>query len=112
MEDMIKETCRLALRTMFNNEYFSICTIDSLIKLTNIIPDPNSYKIMQALHCTRFDVMETEFRNKLLKMVIDLFKSDGFDLEEIDKVYASKIIDISDNSSEKKKSIISRLLKN
>lgn len=38
--------------------------------------------------------MSDDFRHKLFESVLSLFKDNGFDLSEIDKMYKGKIIDV------------------
>jgi hypothetical protein len=103
MENMKKETCKLALVNLFKSDNFNICTIDALLKLTNTIPDPESYKIMHALHCIKYSEMSQEFREKLLRTTINIFKNNGFNFEEIEKIFSSNIIDVSEEPEPKHK---------
>ena len=94
MKDIKKEACKLAIVKLFKDKNFSICTIDNLLKLTNTIPDPETYKILQVLHCVDYSEMSPDFRKELFETVLTMFKNNGFEFEDIEKMYKSSIIDL------------------
>lgn len=75
---------KLALKKMFNEKHFSICVIDSCLKMTGCIPDTEVYKIMSAVHCVSFSDMEEDFRNWLFEESIKMFKNNGFNFDKLD----------------------------
>ena len=105
MNELKNEACKIALIKLFKDNMFSICVIDNLLKLTNTIPDPEVYKILSVLHCVSYSEMSSDFRKELFKIVMTMFKDNGFDFDEIEKMYKSNIIEIKpmDNKSFLKK---------
>jgi hypothetical protein len=87
MDSMKKEATRLALVNLFKGTSFNICTIDNLMKLNNIIPDPEVYNMLKVLHCINYSEMHGAFRKDLFESVLQLFKSGGFDVDDIDDFY-------------------------
>lgn len=107
MDFIKKEACKIALNKLFKDNSFSICTIDNLLKLTNTIPDPEVYKILHVLHCANYSDMSPEFRKELFRMVLDMFKGNGFEFEDIEKIYESNIIELEPKEN---KSFLKRLI--
>lgn len=75
---------KLALKKMFSENHFNICTIDSCLKLTEVIPNKDVYKVMQTVHCVNYKDMEEDFREWLFEQSILMFKEKGFDFNKLD----------------------------
>lgn len=75
---------KLALKKMFTENHFSICTIDSCLKLTGAIPNKEVYKIMHTVHCVNFKDMDEDFRQWLFEQSILMFQANGFDFNKFE----------------------------
>lgn len=81
---------KLALKRMFQSSHFSICTIDSCLKLTGAIPNKEVYKIMHTVHCVDFKEMDADFRQWIFEQSILMFQANGFDFNKFE-ILDSKI---------------------
>jgi hypothetical protein len=55
--------------------YFDVCTIDNCAKLCSLCISNERYKVYRAAHCLRWNEMTPEYRQLLLAMVLDDFRS-------------------------------------
>lgn len=78
MQNVKKEITEAALKKLFADEYFSIITIDSLLKMTNTIPDCELYNSLRALHCVSYKVMSEDLRTWLYKIIPFMFSANGY----------------------------------
>lgn len=88
---------KLALNKMFKGNYFNISVIESCLKLTNSIPDPDIYIIMQTVHCVHFTDMDKNFRDFLYKETILMMNFNGFDFIDSDNFDNRKSIEVCEN---------------
>jgi len=58
-----------ALNKMFRGGYFSICTLDDVLKMGSIIPDRKAYAILHTLHCVDFKDMPDELRSEIPELI-------------------------------------------
>ena len=84
MENLEKEVIKTALKKMFKESHFNICTIDKCLKISNTIPDKSIYNNMSALHCVYYSEMSEDLRKWLFENVILLFNNNGFDFSIFD----------------------------
>jgi hypothetical protein len=70
LKPQIETAIKLALKKMFSDSHFSICTIDSCLKLIGIVPDKDIYQIMQTVHCVQYKEMDNDFRQWLIEQSI------------------------------------------
>jgi hypothetical protein len=84
MENLEKEVLKTALKKMFKDGHFSICTIDKCLKLSNTIPDKKIYENMSALHCINYSDMSDGLRKWLFENTLLMFNGNGFDLSVFD----------------------------
>ena len=75
---------KLALKKMFSDGWFDICTINSLLKLTGSIPDSETLKIMQSVHCVKYADMPEDFRQWLFEESILMFQKNGFNFNKFE----------------------------
>ena len=82
------EALKVALKKLFTDSHFSICTIDKLVEMRRIVPDRSVYQIMASVHCADYKQMSPEFRQWLFQATIDMFDVDSveFDFENVDKI--------------------------
>ena len=84
MGNLEKEVIKTALKKMFKENHFNICTIDKCLKISNTIPDKSVYNNMSALHCVNYSEMSNDLRKWLFENVILLFNNNGFDFSIFD----------------------------
>ncbi len=89
-----KQTIIIALKELFSNPSFSICTIDKCLKIANIIPNNKDYECLSALHCINYSKMPLNYRQEVFNKVIAMFQSISFDFEEIESLMSSNITEI------------------
>lgn len=63
------------LNNLFNKKYFDNIIIMNIADLCNINIEPTRQKLYVAMHCTNWATMTAQFRNILIAMVLDDFKS-------------------------------------
>ena len=65
-----------ALQKMIQSDgHFSICTIDRCLDICKIRIPKERYNIYHACHCLDWREMLPDFRNKLIAMILDDFRS-------------------------------------
>jgi len=84
--DPKKEAVKLAIKKLFTDSSFSICAVDKIAKLTNSIPDKDTYEIMSTVHCVSYSEMKPEFRKWLFSSVLSMCSGNGFEITETDFV--------------------------
>ena len=90
MENLEKEVLKTALRKMFKDGHFSICTIDKCLKLSNTIADKKIYESMSALHCVNYSDMSEDLRKWLFENTLLMFNGNDFDLSVFDIMETQK----------------------
>ena len=103
MDIFTKEIVLTALREMFKNTSFSICTIDKCLKLTNSIPDAHDYDCLSALHCISWKDMSSELRQAVFDKTINMFSCEGFDLSALEMIFNKENAVFELNRSKRKK---------
>lgn len=81
MNEFHKKAAITSLKKMFEGRHFSICTIDTLCKLTGCIPDAKDYQALSALHCVNWSDMDSELREMVMLKVAQIFEKPGFDMQ-------------------------------
>jgi hypothetical protein len=71
----------VALKKLFAGNYFSICDLDTLMKLTGAVAPTKDYQALQCLHCVHWGDMSPELRNMVMQKVVDIVQNIGFDTE-------------------------------
>lgn len=57
MTDLKMLAAQAALQKMFDQDYFSICTIDNIAKMMGVKPNREAYQILHTLHCVDYNQM-------------------------------------------------------
>lgn len=83
MDEFHKKAATLALNKMFEGNYFDICTVDKVIKLTGCIANKKDYQALSALHCTHWTDMDKDMRNMVMLKTMQIFETPKFDMELI-----------------------------
>lgn len=70
------QACAHALQDMMKvDKWFNICTIDQCVKVAQIVIPVERYRIYHAAHCISWNNMLPDFRQQLIAMVLDDFRS-------------------------------------
>lgn len=110
MNDLDKAFIETALKDMVSKGYFSICTIDAILKVTKSIPDGEIYKRLHLMHCVHFNKMPQAVLNALPDMIRDVLSGQELNFDDFyrnTKPSPGQLIDIT---PEKKTGIL-RLFK-
>lgn len=83
------EIVETALKKLFRKNYFDICSVDSLLKLTGCIPDADTYRGLHALHCVDYSEMTPKLRGWLFNETLGLFTTPGFPIETLEPLKQS-----------------------
>jgi hypothetical protein len=74
-KETVRDTVAHALSRMIKNEnYFSICTIDALVKISYITIPSERYDFYRSIHCMRWNEMLPEFKSKVIAFIFDDFR--------------------------------------
>lgn len=66
---------KLALDNMFKEKsHFSICTIDEICELLDIIPNKKDHQKLRLLHCIHYSDMTQQELNQLKELVLEVLE--------------------------------------
>lgn len=71
VKKMIVQT---ALNKLFNDEFFSICTLNKIIDLIEVSDKSEAYKQLSALHCVHYKDMSKDLRQIFPRLVNEALK--------------------------------------
>lgn len=75
-QDVQVSTVAHALQKMIQVEaYFNICTVDRCISICQILIPAERYKIYHAIHCMHWNEMLPEYRQTIVAMLLDDFRT-------------------------------------
>lgn len=86
MSDFKVMAIEAALKTLFAKSYFSICTVDSIIKTLNLKPDSDRYNELHLLHCVDYGDMSPALLEALPTKLMQLFDCPRIDANRINVV--------------------------
>lgn len=69
MTDLKHQAALAALNKMMRDGHFSICTIDNIAKMLDVIPDPAAYATLRPLHCVDYSDMPRELYASLPTLI-------------------------------------------
>lgn len=75
------EACKLALRRMMDEGFFSICVVNDILKLTGGVPTKEDYQTLQLLHCVKFRDMPPALRVEFPGLLRRVLESPSMELE-------------------------------
>jgi len=83
MDEIKKLTVATAMRKMFKDGRFNICTVDNCLVLAGHARGAggDSYKVLSALHCVDFSDMPAELGAKIPALIADCFS--GMSLDDL-----------------------------
>ena len=77
LADVHLMAAQAALDKMFNQGYFSVCTIDGILKMTGQVPDKMCYDILHTIHCVHYNEMAETLRRGLPMLIGAVLKMEG-----------------------------------
>jgi hypothetical protein len=81
MNDIQKMAAQAAMKTMLSKNYFSISTIDDILRMTGGKPNTEDYNILRALHCVNYGDMPPELLRGLPVLIQRVVMSESISLE-------------------------------
>jgi hypothetical protein len=87
MKEFERQAIITALKKMITGSYFSICVIDSCIKIIGCIPPRDIYNALSVLHCVYWNDMTPIFREEVKRNIMVVLSEPSIDLSELDKFY-------------------------
>lgn len=91
MSDLKVMAAEAALKKMVQSSHFSICTLDTIIKMMDVKPDRDAYSILHTLHCVDYNQMRPELLQALPDLIATVLRSPSLE--------ASRINIVSDGTS-------------
>ena len=67
--DLKQISSMVALNSMMQSSFFSICTIDSVATLLQVNPHGEAYDTLRVLHCISWYKMPTELREAIPELI-------------------------------------------
>jgi len=62
------------LKENFGNNFFSVCSVDNIARMNEIVISSEKRDFMTTLHCVKYDNMTPETKEYLFAMLVDLFR--------------------------------------
>lgn len=78
MEDLKKLAAMTALNKLMRDGHFSICTLDSVAKMMNVVTGGESYAILRSIHCVDYADMPQELREAIPQLISDVLGDPAF----------------------------------
>lgn len=85
-----------SLRQMVKQGHFSICAIDEILRLTNVIPRKDSYQLLRTLHCVHFSDMPRELLERMPGLISDCINGPSLDINIVFSRPAPVIITLTE----------------
>ncbi len=112
-DELKLESIQVALKKMFKDGYFCICTFDKCVKLAGVKVNPEIKEFLDPMHCAHFDTMSEELKAGIMEAISITLSQKKLDFSFIDQLQLdSKIINADFSEVKKdKRSIFKRLIK-
>lgn len=81
MNEIQKMAAQTAMKNMLNKDYFDICVIDKILKMSNGKPSSEDYNILHTLHCVRYGDMPPELLRWLPVLIQRVVMAESISLE-------------------------------
>lgn len=97
MNEFQKQAVMVAVKKMFYDRHFSVCTLDACIKVCGVTPNPQDYDVLRTLHCVDWADMPVGLRETTqIKILQILGDNNTFDIKPlINKMFANELIHIN-----------------
>lgn len=86
MTDLKMLSTQAALVKLFDQSYFSVCTIDRITEMMGIKPDREAYQILRTLHCVDYNQMPPALLQALPDLIMRVMQSPALDASRINIV--------------------------
>lgn len=73
-----------AIQNLFEKDYFSICQLDSTLKIIGARQGGDAYKMLNALHCVSYSKMSPELRERIPYLVNECLRQNDNVIEATD----------------------------
>jgi len=90
LNDLQKMAAQAAIKQMLRQKYFSICTIDNILKMTNGKPNREDYQILNTLHCVDYGDMPPELLRGLPVLIERVLTSEPLQTISLDFADSTK----------------------
>lgn len=90
MSELKVMAAEAALKKMVQGSHFSICTLDTIIKMMEVNPDRDAYNILHTLHCVDYNLMPPELLQALPDLIATILRPPSFDASRINIVADGK----------------------
>ncbi|EYS89550.1 hypothetical protein CF68_33295 [Cupriavidus sp. SK-4] len=80
MTDLEQKAIEAALRKMFAQGHFSICTIDTCLQLLGIAQGGKAYQLLRTLHCVNFADMDRDLAQAVPGLITEVFQGVSLDV--------------------------------
>ena len=111
-EELKQQAIQSALRKMFNNKYFDVCTFDKCVTLAGVLVPTEIKNFLEPLHCVNFSDMPKELRGAVIEAITLTLGQNRFDISFIDRLKISANIQDAefDEIKKEKFSFIKKLI--
>lgn len=65
-----------SVNKLFRKEWFDICTLDDIIKLSGVTPNHTVYQQLRAFHCKHYSDMSPKLKQLIEQKVVECLKGD------------------------------------
>lgn len=86
-----RECAGAALKKLFTDDYFSICAVKKVIKLTNSKPDQEVMNALEAIHCVNYGDMSKELQQEVAVRTLQTVSGTGFETEAMVQAIKSAV---------------------
>lgn len=107
MDNMIPEELKLqsiqvALKKMFNDGYFCICTFNKCATLAGVKVDEEIKAFLDPMHCAHFNTMSDELKTGIMEAISITLGQKKMDFTFIDRLQLDSKIESAEFSEVKK----------
>lgn len=86
--DFRKTAAATALRSMFRDGHFCICTLDKCLKIMGVQQSPD-YTTLSSLHCVKWADMPAGFPQEVMERTLKMV-FEGGNVDELITIFSSK----------------------
>lgn len=71
---------QISLKKMISNGWFSICDVETAMKLMEVGMSTEDHNFLHTLHCVKFDDMPAIVKNKMQSILEVVFSKEAFEI--------------------------------
>jgi len=79
MTPLEQEVLEIGLRSFFKKSFLSVCTLDELLKLAQVVPPAREMQTVRVLHCVEWSAMSEGVRSEISRLIVSWFGLPAFD---------------------------------